>query len=119
MELNGSQAPLHAPDFNNAVNEARQSGDFDFVIKTAKETHRAMVDFRNAVAEAKFPGSQAACVAIGLNIISNFIAQADAQVQGFKRMEKETRDALNAQDRGRPEARPESSDGNPGEASNG
>jgi hypothetical protein len=93
---NGSQEPLPGQDFNSAVSAAQQSGDFDFVLQTAKSSKKMLVDFREAVLMASFHGSQSAAVAMGLNFLDGMIRQAESQLQFLKETAQATREALEA-----------------------
>lgn len=99
-ELNGNQpeqspAPS-GPDFNQEVRNAQMSGDYDFVLDTAKKSHAMLVDFRDTVKRATFLGKDAACIAQGLNFLENMVAQSASQIDGLKRAEKQTREQIKA-----------------------
>lgn len=95
-ESNGSQVQSHEPNFKDAYHEAVSTGDFSFVLKTAKESHRMLVDFKAAVSNASFSGRDAGAIGCGLQFMDNLINQAAAQVDQLKRTEKMTRDAIRA-----------------------
>jgi len=98
QEKNGSQGPSteHSPDFNQELGRAQQTGDFNFVMQTARNSHKMLVDLKDAILRASFPGRDCVPVAMGLNFISNMIGQASVQLQMLKQTEKETRNALKA-----------------------
>jgi hypothetical protein len=92
QELEQSSEPL--ADFGKALDDARTTGDFDFVLDTAKKSHQMLLDFRDAVQDADFKGRQSAPVAQGLNFIDNMINQANqasSQLEALKRASKAAR----------------------------
>lgn len=89
-----SQEPL--PDFRNEFQKAQVTGDYDFVLDTARKSYGMLVDFKKAIEEATIPGRDSTAVAMGLNFLTNMIAQASGQVQAFKRAEKESKEAIKA-----------------------
>ncbi len=95
---NGSQGPSHAPsgqpDFGAELRNAQQTGDFEFVLNTAKGSHKMLVDFRHAVRNAKFPGDVSQAVAMGLNFLDNMIVQASGQINALKQAAKATNEAM-------------------------
>lgn len=90
-ELSGANPP---PDFNAKLKEAQANGDYDFVMNTAKQSHRMLVDFQDVIAKAQFQGRDAQIVAMGLNFIINMIGQSAGQLQALKRAEKESKEAV-------------------------
>lgn len=96
QESNGSQGPSHAPDFNQELQQAQATGDFDFVLETAKKSHKMLLDFRDVVKNASYSGSDAPAVAMGLNFLENMIANSASQLNTLKQTEKATREALKA-----------------------
>ena len=107
QESNGSQAPSQGLDFNQAFRKAKVTGDFDFVLDTAKKSHKMLLDFRNVVCHAKFAGADAHSVAMGLNFLENMIANSAGQLSALKQTEKETRDAMKAENGAVPKKPPE------------
>ena len=93
---NGSQAPSQGPDFNLELRRAQQTGDFKFVINTAKASHKMLVDLRDAIRHATFPGTDSMAIAQGLNFVDNLIANAAGQVNALKQTERATQEALKA-----------------------
>lgn len=96
QEQNGSKGPLHAPDFNQDLREAQRTGDFDYVLETAKKTHQMFLDFRNAIKQAQYRGADAHAIAMGLNFLENMINNSSGQLGALKQAEKQTREALKA-----------------------
>ena len=97
LESNGSQGPSHAPsgpDFNAEFRQAQETGDYDFVLRTAHQSHKMLLDLRDAVKAAMYPGRSAQAIAMGLNFIENMIGQAAGQLSALRQAEKQTRDAL-------------------------
>lgn len=95
-DSNGSseQSTAHTPDFGRELEKAKASGDFEFIIRTAKDSHKMLVDFRDAIANADFKGHQSTEVAQGLNFIAGMINQAAAQLEAIKRVSKVTTEAI-------------------------
>lgn len=89
-------APSHGPDFNQELKNAQQTGDFDFVLDTAKKSHRMLTDFETAIKHASFQGDEAAAVAMGLQFLANMIANSAGQINALKQAEKQTREAMRA-----------------------
>lgn len=120
MENLGSPEPSHEPspvsegngdtpppvvDFAQELRRAQQTGDYEFVVTTAKQSHKMLVDFKAAVENATFEGRDSAHVAMGLNFVSNMIVQAANQVKLLKQTAQATRDALKtAEDQTPPES---------------
>lgn len=98
--MNEPVAPSTAPDFNSAYRKAQVTGDFDFVLDTAKKSHKMLIDFRDSVRSAKFPGADSQSVALGLNFLEQMIASAAAQLAALKNSEKQTTAALKAKANG-------------------
>lgn len=96
MESNGQSVQSPAPDFKGALKEAKSSGDFDFVLRTAKDSDRMLREFKQAVLMTSFAGRDARAVAMGLNFLDNMMAQSAAQIEQLKRAEKATREAFKA-----------------------
>lgn len=96
QESNGSQGPSIAPsgpDFNAELSKAQASGDFDFVLTTARNSHRMLVDFREAVLTATFTGRDAQTIAVGLQFLGKMIENSASQLQMLKLTEKASREA--------------------------
>lgn len=89
-----SSVPSGVPDFRQELRNAKATGDFDFVIETAKKSHRMLLDFRDAICGGSFDGKYASALAMGLNFLENMIGSAAAQVTGLKNAEKQTREAI-------------------------
>jgi len=66
-----------------------------------------LADFREAIRTAKFAGSYAPAVAMGLNFIDKMVSQAAGQVNALKQAEKQTREALKAAGKDRGPEEPE------------
>lgn len=101
QESNGSepQAPSTAPsgrDFGNDLKHAQMSGDYEFVIDTARKSHALLIDFRETIKRSQFPGKEAATIAQGLNFLENMILQSSSQLEGLKRAEKQAREQIKA-----------------------
>lgn len=93
---NGRPVQSLGPDFNAALQEAQQTGDFAFVIKTAKESQEMIRSFHEAVVNASYPGKYASAVAMGVNLLQSMVSQSAAQLEMLKRTEKVTREAIKA-----------------------
>lgn len=95
---NEPQAPSPAPlpDFNQELRNAQKTGDFDFVLDTAKKSHRMLTDFRDAVRGASYSGATAPAISMGLNFLENMISNSAGQISALKQAEKQTREALKA-----------------------
>lgn len=109
-EQNGSQGPSNeplAPDFNHELNQARTTGDFDFVLHTAKQSDRMLREFRDAVMRASFPGRDTGPVAMGVNFLDKMIEQSAGQLNALKRAEKESKAALKVVGPEEPQVPPE------------
>jgi hypothetical protein len=89
-----SQEQLKEPDFNEELRRAQATGDFDFVLETAKQSSLMLRDFRAAILNAKFLGRESGSIAMGVNFLDKMIQQSSAQFDVLKRAEKETREAL-------------------------
>ena len=83
-----------APDFNQELKNAQASGDFDFVLDTAKKSHRMLTDFEDAIKRASYAGKDAAAIAMGLQFLANMIANSAGQVAALKQAEKQTQAAM-------------------------
>lgn len=94
--LNGSQGQLNAPDFERDLRQAQSTGDFDFVIETAKKSHRLMTDFYAVIENATFSGKDVETVAMGLRFMAKMIENSASQINGLKQAERATREALKA-----------------------
>jgi len=66
------------------------------VINTAKASHKMLVDLRDAIRHATFPGTDSMAIAQGLNFVDNLIANAAGQVNALKQTERATQEALKA-----------------------
>src|ERR1041385_8488511 len=93
---NGQPAPSNVPDFNRELQKAQATGDFDFVLETAKQSHKMLLDFRDAIQEASFQGRKSAVVATGLNFLENMITQSAGNMNALKQTERATREAMKA-----------------------
>lgn len=102
-ESNAPQEQSPAPDFNEDIKAAQQTGDFNYVLDTAKKSHRMLVDFRDAIHAAVYPGKIAPAIAMGLNFLENMIANSANQLTALKQAEKETREALKKAAREKPQ----------------
>lgn len=91
------QAPSQGPDFNRELREAQRTGDFDSVLAAGKQSHTFFVEFRDLVSRAQFPGTSARTMAAGLNFLESCIANAASQLDGLKRLEKQTKERLKAE----------------------
>ena len=100
METNGSQGPSPAPDFNDAVQQAQTSGDYDFVIETAKKSKKMLVDFHSAILSTQFSGREVASDAMGINFLENMIRQTENHLQ----MLRQTANAIKTAPKPDPEA---------------
>ena len=94
---NGNQGPSPAPDFSAAIDQAKDTGDFNFVLNTAKQSYKMMVDFRDAVLRAQYAGRDSTAIAMGLNFLNSMVNQASTQLNVLKQTEKATQDALKSQ----------------------
>lgn len=106
-ENNGSQGPSTAPDYNAALGIAHETGDYDFVLKTALQSRKMLIDFRDAVFSSPFNGNHCAAVAMGLNFLENMISQASGQIDSLKRAAKATQEAIKAAGKNPPSDAPE------------
>lgn len=97
---NGSQGPSHAPsgqpDFNAELRQAQATGDFEYVLNTAKASQKMMVDFRDAIRGSSFEGRFVTAVAQGLSFLENMVVQASGQVNALKQAAKATNEAMKA-----------------------
>jgi hypothetical protein len=93
---NGNTPPAPAVDFAQEMRKAQSSGDFDFVMSTAKQSQKMLVDFKEAIESASFDGRSSAAIAMGLNFLVNMIAQATQQVKLLKQTAQATREAIKA-----------------------
>lgn len=91
--VNNGSAPV---DFGKEMRQAQATGDFDFVLNTAKNSHRMLLDFRDVIAEARYAGKHATAIAMGLNFLENMISQSAGQISALKRAEKESEQAMKA-----------------------
>lgn len=94
MESNDMPEQSPERDFKKDLQMAQSTGDFDYVLDTARKSHKMLTDFRDAIRTAEFPGKETAAVAIGLNFLDNMIANASGQLNALKQAEKQTREAL-------------------------
>jgi hypothetical protein len=85
-----------APDFGAEIRNAQQTGDFDFVLDTAKKSKEMLTGFRDTVQRGTYPGRDADVIAQGLNFLDNMVAQAAAQIDGLKRAEKQMKAQMKA-----------------------
>ena len=90
-----STEPL-APDFEKHFRQAQATGDFEYVMNTAKQSDRMIRDFRAAVMNAQFPGRESGPVAMGINFLDKMIQQSAGQMNALKRAERESKDAVKA-----------------------
>lgn len=95
-DLNAPPVQSPALAFNDAFQEAQATGDFSFVLKTARDSERMLRDFRQAVLTASFAGRDSFAIGTGLNFLESLIVQSAAQVKNIGRTEKETREAIKA-----------------------
>lgn len=93
---NGNQGPSNAPDFNAALANAQRTGDFEYVLRTAKDTSKMLRDFRDGILAASYPGVYSRPIAMGLNFLDNMVIQADGQLAALKQTAKTTKEALEA-----------------------
>lgn len=98
---NGKQEPSPAPDFSGALSEAQQSGDFEYIMRTARDSDKMLRDFKQAVLVSSFQGSSTRAIAMGLQFLDNMISQSANQIEQLKRTEKLTREAIKAANRGK------------------
>jgi len=95
-ENNGSQEHSTAPDFNAAIAQAQADGNFDFVLETAKKSKAMLVNFREAILSASFPGRDSAHIAMGVNFLDGMIRNAEQQLAMLKQTAKATKEAIDA-----------------------
>lgn len=95
-DQNGSQEHSTAPDYNQAMIQARETGDFDFVLKTAKDSKKMLEDFRDAILRSRFEGRDSTALAMGLNFITSMVQNATQQLAALKQTAKATQDAIKA-----------------------
>ena len=98
---NGNRAPSQGQDFNRALSEAQQSGDFEFIFQTAKDSDKMLRDFKQAVLTSSFFGRDTRAIAMGLQFLDNMITQSANQLEQLKRTEKVTREAIKAAQKNR------------------
>ena len=55
-----------------------------------------LIDFRDVIKSAKYAGSDAPAIAMGLNFLENMIASSAGQINALKQAERQTREALKA-----------------------
>lgn len=67
----------------------------EFQLKMARDSYMMLIEFRDAVDAAQFPGSHAKWVAMGLNFLENMINQSHAQLEVMKRLAREGKKAEN------------------------
>ena len=91
-----------APNFQAEFHKAQASGNYDFVLKTAKDSERMLREFRAAILAASFPGRESGPIAMGVNFLDKMLDQALGQVNALKRAEKESREALRGKKNGTP-----------------
>lgn len=96
QDSNVPSAPLRAPDFSQEIRKAESTGDYDFVLETARESHKMFLNFRDAILSAQYTGKQSHAIALGLNFLDNMVSNSQAQIDGLKKAEKQTRDAMKA-----------------------
>lgn len=113
-DSNEPQEPSTAPsgpDFNQEVNKAQATGDFDFVLETAKKSREMISSFRDAVLRASYPGRDAGPIAQGLQLLDTMVAQSAANIEGLKRAEKQTKEQMRAALKAKTVVRPSVVDG--------
>lgn len=97
QESNESQAPstesLPTQDFSSALNQATKTGDFDFVLATAKNSHKMLTDFREAIHRTTVSGDDVVFVAMGLSFLDQMIVQSSNQLNVLKQAAKKTVEA--------------------------
>ncbi len=114
QESNELPVQSPAPDFNEKLKEAQNTGDFDFVLETSKRSHKMLIDFRDCIARAEYPGKDCPAISMGLNFIENMIQNSAGQISALKQTEKQTREAMKAAlkaQKGGPETPPQAPGG--------